>query len=524
MQKFVPRLAALAAIFLVFASPQRAAAQDVTLTSRDGTVELSGRLLQYDGEFYRLATEYGDMTVSSEGVLCDGPGCPEAGTYVARVAVTGARDIVATLMPPLIEGFARQRNLRATRLIRDETHFTYRLDSPEGRPLAEIALRASSTAEGIADLAADEADLALALRPATAAELALAADAGAGDLAGPAQAHILGLDALVAVVSPGNPVRSVTLEELAAIHSGGITGWRDLGGPDAPITRYTPAGDPARAALFEQLVLAPAGAARAPGEEARATIAEVADAVAADPFGIAVISRSEATGLRVLALAGDCGFAVWPTPATIKSGEYPLTVRLWVYTPARRLPGLARSLVKYLSSPEAQSLLPRAGFVGQDIVALPPERDGLRLARAIRAAGDGTGLADLQRMVATLDRAARLSAVFRFEGGTTRMDARSHVNLGMLARRIGAGAYDGHELILAGFSDGEGGADANQRLARDRAATVRAALIHAAGERAATRVKFTVAGFGELAPVACDDSDWGRRANRRVEIWARPQR
>ena len=25
--------------------------------------------------------------------------------------------------------------------------------------------------------------------------------------------------------------------------------------------------------------------------------------------------------------------------------------------------------------------------------------------------------------------------------------------------------------------------------------------------------------FGEALPMACDDSDWGRKVNRRVEVW-----
>jgi len=27
--------------------------------------------------------------------------------------------------------------------------------------------------------------------------------------------------------------------------------------------------------------------------------------------------------------------------------------------------------------------------------------------------------------------------------------------------------------------------------------------------------------FGETMPMACDDSDWGRQVNRRVEVWVR---
>ena len=48
---FVKRAACIAALFLF--SAVGAVAQDVTLTSRDGKVELSGMLSGFDGEFCR---------------------------------------------------------------------------------------------------------------------------------------------------------------------------------------------------------------------------------------------------------------------------------------------------------------------------------------------------------------------------------------------------------------------------------------------------------------------------------------
>ena len=69
-------------------------AQDVTLTSPDGQVELSGTLLGFDGEFYRIETVYGELTVDGSGVLCDGPACPNLQDYVAEVAISGSSTMV----------------------------------------------------------------------------------------------------------------------------------------------------------------------------------------------------------------------------------------------------------------------------------------------------------------------------------------------------------------------------------------------------------------------------------------------
>jgi phosphate transport system substrate-binding protein len=35
------------------------------------------------------------------------------------------------------------------------------------------------------------------------------------------------------------------------------------------------------------------------------------------------------------------------------------------------------------------------------------------------------------------------------------------------------------------------------------------------------RVDIGVDAFGEALPMACDDTAWGRQANRRVEVWVR---
>lgn len=59
------RAAVLAALFITgMLAP--ALAQDVTLTSRDGTVSVSGTLLSFDGEFFRVDTIYGALTLDGD--------------------------------------------------------------------------------------------------------------------------------------------------------------------------------------------------------------------------------------------------------------------------------------------------------------------------------------------------------------------------------------------------------------------------------------------------------------------------
>jgi phosphate transport system substrate-binding protein len=80
-----------AALILATAGPLTA--QDVTLRSHDGSVAIEGDLLGYDGEFYRVHTAYGELTVDGSGVTCEGPGCPDLESFVARLVVSGAPSI-----------------------------------------------------------------------------------------------------------------------------------------------------------------------------------------------------------------------------------------------------------------------------------------------------------------------------------------------------------------------------------------------------------------------------------------------
>ena len=90
------RAAVLAALCL-FQGVLTAAAQDITLSAPDGAVEISGTLLGFDGEFYRIDTIYGVLTVDGTGVNCEGPACPSLTNYVAEVVISGASSMADVL-------------------------------------------------------------------------------------------------------------------------------------------------------------------------------------------------------------------------------------------------------------------------------------------------------------------------------------------------------------------------------------------------------------------------------------------
>ena len=110
----IKRAAYIAALF-IFSSVQSLIAQDVTLTSRDKSVQINGNLLGFDGQFYRVETDYGELTVDGSGVDCAGPGCPNLSAFVAEVDISGAAEIGSLLLPALIEAFAAKNGFKTER-------------------------------------------------------------------------------------------------------------------------------------------------------------------------------------------------------------------------------------------------------------------------------------------------------------------------------------------------------------------------------------------------------------------------
>ncbi|MFU8777536.1 MAG: substrate-binding domain-containing protein, partial [Roseovarius sp.] len=475
----IVRAAILAALSFL-ALPGLALAQDVTLRSHDGAVEISGNLLGFDGEFYRVDTIYGELTVDGSGVICEGPGCPDLEHYVARLVFSGAPTIGRVLMPALIEAFAIRGDYDVMREDLSPQELRFGLYQRVGTRVGEFVFRLTNTDEGFADLLANEADIAMTLREARQDEITRAREGGLGNLMAPGQVRVLALDALIPVVAPSNPVQGISLRQLAQVLSGTIINWAEFGGPDAPIEVHLwDAATGIGQASVDQVLL-PEGKqllARALRYPDGATFAE---AVARDPFAIGLTARSERRETWELALTGDCGFALSATRRAVKTEDYPLTAPLFIYLPARRLPKLGREFLGYLRDPSAQLVIRRAGFVDQTPEEIEINAQGDRFVNAIAQAGVEVGLEELQRMVRVLGPLKRLTTTFRFEAGSVRLDAQSRSNVEQLARAMELGHYDARRLVFVGFSDGDGPAGANRDIALRRAETVQRAVVRAA--------------------------------------------
>lgn len=495
-------------------------AQDIRLTSRDGSLSVEGVLLGYDGEFFRIETVYGPLTLDGEGVICDGPGCPDLTAFVAEVTLSGTRHMADRLMPALLLAFANQRGFQVERQVATETDSTFIMRDAE-RERARFRLLGTSTREGFADLIAEAADIALVLREPGDAERQMAESSGSGNLVQGRRARVVATDGIVVVSAPGQDITQLSLDDMAALFSDTSPSWADFDGPDLPMAIHIPAGSSGVAEAFRERLLQPGGKAFTPTATVHTDLETLVDTVANDPLAVGLTTLSEQGNAATVAIRGACGYDQIPTVRSLRTEDYPLTLPLMLFTPARRLPLLAREFLEFVEGPRADLVVRRLGFVDQSIVETDFNDQGNRLAHAIEAAGEDIDLQALQDMVKTLSGRKRLSTTFRFEGGATRLDIPSRESAARLARAIETGAFSGADLLFVGFSDSEGVASANKALSERRAKAVLGQVRDASFSADFDRLTMTAMGLGETLPVACDDTDWGRALNRRVEVWVK---
>jgi phosphate transport system substrate-binding protein len=107
--------------------------------------------------------------------------------------------------------------------------------------------------------------------------------------------------------------------------------------------------------------------------------------------------------------------------------------------------------------------------------------------------------------------AERLSLNFRFNHGENDLDNKGKRDLERLIRFMEQNSN--RRLVLMGFSDSTGDDLVNTELALRRAKAIERELVSRG-----IPVR-SVESYGELLPIANNDTDAGRERNRRVEVW-----
>lgn len=482
------------------------AAQEITFSSPENAVRISGRFVAFDGESTTIVSPDGVVSFRSEGMICEGESCPDLENYVPRLRMIGADRMGRLLMPALIDVYARENGWTVT-----EDGTAFELRSNEGQAVFLIDISIDSSERAFDVFAAHDADVLLSLRELRQSEIDRGLASGLGRLNLARQGRILALDALVPVASPSSDVRSISLADLS----------RALAGQSVSFEVHLPFEIGGQLEGFEDRFMRPFGLSIAPPDVVHTDAEALRSAVEQSDIGLTILPFGSTGNAQPLSLSGRCGLVSVARFLTMKTEDYPLTFPMFLYLPQRSQHPQVDDFLDWLRSTSAQLVIRRAGFVDLAAVPIPLSDQGDRLANAISNAGSEVPLAELQRLVRLLSPRVRMSSTFRFEPGSTRLDGQSRSNVMQLAQAIRDGRFGGRELTFVGFSDGRGPAEANRDLSAARAEAVRRDVQRALDQRIPDNVSIRTEGLGETLPMACDDTVWGQQTNRRVELWVR---
>lgn len=504
--------------------PNAALADEVVLKSVDGTVDIAGEYLDFVDDSYVIQTALGELRISASRVRCVGDACPKFETDTANVTFAGSDTIGLGMMPLLLTGYASflnaESSVNATQTEGDIlTNFV--ADGGFGDEMESYRVISTTSGDAFTSLLQSSAQIGMASRRIKPDEARQLKADGAGNMISTLQEHVVAVDSLVIIVNPENEVASITTEQLRGIYSGTIKNWSELGGSDAPIKVFDRQTSSGTRSIFMNAIF---GEDSGDAVEQIGVVAEdsndMAAKVFADPTAIGFVGYAFQRGASSLALVNECGIQTTPDAFSAKTEEYPLQRRLYLYNRADNLTDATADFITYATSSEADGVIAKSGFIDLGVTVRDMDLEGARAKQLLAPDVDPYESGVMREMLRQMLEFDRLSTTFRFTTGSSRMDERSLVDMARLVNYL-ATQPTGTTVMFAGFTDSVGAFDSNRALSDQRAAYLAQQFSAFAGDKIG-QIELASAGFGEIAPVACNTDGANRSINRRVEVWIKP--
>ncbi|HET8799122.1 MAG TPA: phosphate ABC transporter substrate-binding protein [Thermoanaerobaculia bacterium] len=223
-------------------------------------------------------------------------------------------------------------------------------------PETQIQVTGGGSGVGIAALINGTTDVAAASRPIKTSET----DKLKARFATTGHAFAIARDGLSIYLNEKNPVRELTLAQIRDIYTGKITNWKAVGGNDAAIILYSRENSSGTYAYFKDNVLL--GKDYSPRAQTLQGTAGVVNAVARDANGIGFGGAAYAKGIRFAAVKKDeKSPAFLPTIENVRSGSYPISRFLYLYTRVRPS-GEMKAFLDWIVGAEGQAIVSKVGY------------------------------------------------------------------------------------------------------------------------------------------------------------------
>lgn len=168
---------------------------------------------------------------------------------------------------------------------------------------------------------------------------------------------VVAIDGIAIVVNPNNPIADLTVEQIAALYTGEITNWSEIGGNDSPVVLIGREPSSGTRDGFESITKT---AEKCKYNQELTSTGDVIQTVASNPNAIGYASLASVNDtVKAVKVNG-----VAPTTETVQNGSYKIQRNFVFVTRANEeLSAAAKAFFEFATSGEADQLIIKAGAV-----------------------------------------------------------------------------------------------------------------------------------------------------------------
>ncbi len=408
--------------------------------------------------------------------------------------VHGSNTVGASLMKNLLLDYFDSKQASDIRAHDLAIENEYRVEAVVNGELVYVSVAAHGSSTAFKGLRSGAADAGMASRRIKDKEVR--ALEFMGDMRTFAAEHVVAIDGLAVIVNKGNPLNNLSLDQLAAIFSGQVSDWSEVGGQPGKISIHARDNNSGTWDTFKNLVLRKTVKLSTQAVRYESND-QLSDTVAQDLNAIGFVGLASVRNSKAIGVNEQGTEPLLPNQLTVATEDYPLARRLYVYTSPGIIPPVIRDFLKYSQSRQGQVQVDKTGYISQEIIG-------------IAAQENRQGPADYLSLT---ENAERLSVNFRFEQGKAKLDNKAREDIRRLTKYM-QDENAARRLLLVGFGDSKQTEQRALVLSKLRAVAIKSAL------RREGVTNTSIAGFGAYKPVA-SNAGKSKIKNRRVEVWLR---
>ena len=416
----------------------------------------------------------------------------------------GSNTIGSKLAPALAEAFLK--NIGATRVVTQggNKQLERTIDGTFGNIIKSIEIHAHGSSTGFEDMKNGKCDIAMASRRINTKEADFLSFLG--NMTSLESEHVLALDGIALIVNKSNPIRSLSIEQLSSIFTGEIKKWSEIDNVMmGEIHLYARDNKSGTFDTFKHFILRKKKLGKARRYESNA---ELSDEVSKDPYGIGFTSLPFIRKSKAISVSNKETSPIFPNIFTVATEDYPLSRRLYFYSPSLPQNPYNRDFIEFALSYEGQEIVKYddIGFISLNIVSFQSNIDPLMSVQNQNI---------FNKYLETVKNAQRLSLNFRFKTDSYDLDNKALRDMERMVEYLKKNKDKYDKIILIGFADSRGDYQNNYKLAMNRARRVNDEL------RSMGIYSYKIISASEEVPVASNETERGLAKNRRVEIWVK---